>query len=322
MQESMTPRPGPLLVRGLTLIALAFATPTAARAQDITPPYSVDEIRLMLQGPQSQERIAELASAGCIEFEMDAFVILDLRADGASDALIDALNNACVAEATADPPEQAEATPGEATPQEEEPRVVTAPASSRRALTGRGFYGTGQWVRLHYSSLDETKSAGIAWGKMVSGAFEFALSGSASQETIESAAPEELNAWDADIGMSLNLFLVQPSGDFPLGLYLGGLAGLARTWTDGTFDEGLNRYRYGWETGAFGRLGNDAVSFVPRVAWRWAKNRSTSDLIPDPWVVETIIVGAEAKFAGFVPGVFLHLSDDTSRTVVAVTFAF
>lgn len=320
MQDLTMLRTGPLLGRLGTAAALILAAPVAAQAQDIAPPYSFDEVRLMLQGPQSQERIGELVSAGCIEFEMDAFVILDLRAEGAGDALIDALNDACFAEPvpaqrSGQPPTVASATP------EEEPTVVRAPAT-RRTLTGRGFYGRGRWLRFHYSKLDQTKSAGLTWAKMTSGAAEFALWGAGSQETVTGPATEELQFWDADIGMSLNLFLVQPSSGFPIGFHLGGLAGLARAWTDGAFDDGVNRYRYGWEVGAFGRVGTDAVSFVPRISRQWAKNKSTSDVLPDSWVVETIILGAEANLGGFVPGVFLHLADDTSRTVLAVTFAF
>lgn len=324
MQESMMPRPGSLFVTGCALLALSLFAPHGARAQEIAPPYSVDELLLMLQGPQTQDRIAELVSSGCIEFEMDAFVILDLRAEGAGDALIDALNDACVEDPTTvaarEQPVGAPATPERA--EEEEPRIVTAPASSRRTLTGRGFYGSGRWLRLHYSSLEQTKSAGITWAKMTSGAVEFALWGEGAQTTVEGPAVEDLKVWDTDLGMSLNLFLVQPSSGFPLGFYLGGLGGLSRSWADGAFDEGVNRYRYGWDVGAFGRLGNDDISLVPRVVRRWTKNNSTSDLVTEPWVVETIILGAEANLGGFVPGVFLHLVDDTSRTVIAVTFAF
>jgi hypothetical protein len=157
---------------------------------------------------------------------------------------------------------------------------------------------------------------------MASSFAEFSLSGTGAQAISGTPTFDEFTLWDADVGMSFNLFLLQPKAELPLGLYLGGLAGVSRAWLDGAFGDGQNRYRYGWEAGAFGRIGTDDVALVPRIAWRWSKNKLISELVTEPWVLETTVIGVEGKLGGFVPGVFVHLADSANLTVIAVTIAY
>lgn len=195
-------------------------------------------------------------------------------------------------------------------------------AAVRRSLTGSGFYGSESWFRLDYSTFEQMKSYGATWATMTSGVAEFGLWGAGAQTTTNSPTLGEQVVWEGDVGMSLNLFLLQPSVDRPLGLYLGGLAGFSRGWLEGAFGDGLNSYQLGWEAGAFARVGTDNLTFIPRITRRSARVHVLSDAVTGAISEQTIIMGAEAKLAVLVPGVFVHLSDGTSRTVLAVTFAF
>ena len=88
------------------------------------------------------------------------------------------------------------------------------------------------------------------------------------------------------------------------------------------FSDGIDRWRYGWEAGVFGRVGNDRFALIPRAVLQKTKHDLASGEDTEAWNVRTIIMGAEAKLGGLVPGVFVHLTDGTTLTIIGLTFAF
>jgi hypothetical protein len=295
-----------------------------ANAQGVEAPYTLEEVRLLVASPMTEERIAQVLSEGCITFEMDAFTANELRAAGASLTLIRALNEACVrSEEVASPPAAAATPPPVPAPAAGEPAVVRATeATSPRAAMGPGFYGEATWVRLEYSSLDDTKSGGITWARMTSSAFQIALWGTAGRTETVGIGLGDVQLWDADTGLSLSLFLLRPRPELPVGLHVGALASFSRAWLSESFSDGTNRYRYGWEAGAFGRIGEGDIALVPRITYRSTRNQLLGDIETEPFDRDLVILGIELKLLGVVPGVFFQRSEGQSLTIVGLTFAF
>lgn len=295
----------------------SLSSAPSLEGQQLEPPYSVEELRIMITSPMTESRVAQLVTEGCLDFVLDAFIIADLREAGASLDLIGTLNEACV--------EVPEASLVE--PEEDEPVVVTAPeevveAPSRRTRRYGGFYGPGSWLRLQYGKIGETESGAISWANNASGAVEFGLSGGGSR-LATNVGGFDTNLWNADTSLWLNLFLLQPSRDVPVGLYIGGLAGFNRAWVSDGFGEGQNRYRYGWESGLYGAIGNTDIVLIPRVAYQSTRIRVAStgmDIEPIP--VKRVIMGAEILVSGIAPGVFVDISDGETLTIFALTFTF
>lgn len=94
VQKPRQPTNGGAIVATLAVVLLA---PTHSAAQAVEAPYSVEEILFLLDSPMTQTRIGQLATEGCLDFDMNAFTIAELREGGAQLALIEVLNAACVA---------------------------------------------------------------------------------------------------------------------------------------------------------------------------------------------------------------------------------
>ena len=284
----------------------------------MAPPYSVEALIVMISN-LSEDRVAQLAIENCLGFELDAFNTLDLVNAGASAELIRRLGQACLGQASEPTPAAPPRTPARVAEPETEEREEASQSARVSRISGPGFYGSNSWFRLHYGMIDETKSGGLSWATMASNFAEFGLWGVVSR----TPGFGDLIVWDTDAGLSLNLFLFQPNGRRPLGLYVGGLASFGRSFLADAFGDGINRYMYGWEAGLLGRIGSDELSFIPRAAYRSARHQfASSDVDAEPWTVETIIMGFEAKLQNAVPGVFVHLSDGTRLTILSLTFAF
>jgi hypothetical protein len=193
-------------------------------------------------------------------------------------------------------------------------------ADVRRGTEG-GFYGSESWLRFHYGSRDETRNGGMSWATMTASFVEIGLF-TAGSRTLFAASGTDFEFWELDAGMSLNLFLLQPNARQPFGLYGGGLASFGRAFASGAFDEGINRYAYGWEAGGFARVDLGMVGLLPRVAIRGTKHKFLSDLIAEAVSARTTIVGVELQLGGFVPGVFLHSAEGVTQAFAGLTFSF
>ena len=154
----------------------------AAQAPAVDAPYSMEELLFLVNSPMADARVGSLVAEGCLSFEMDAFSITELRQAGASLELIGTLNEACVVQEAA-PAQPPVTTPPPATSTPAS-TATPAPATTTRRLSGPGFYGSNSWLRLHYGSIDETRSGGISWGTMSGDFAEFGLWGAGSKTPI------------------------------------------------------------------------------------------------------------------------------------------
>lgn len=172
-----------------------------------------------------------------------------------------------------------------------------------------GLYGQGGWGRLAFSSTEGMHpGAELAWAKMLSPIVEFRNEISARRRS-EGALPgietlgagsfsgdfatEEDPVWDMEISGALSFYLLQPSGDLPLGLHVGGFGDWTRYM--GSIIPSVGEYQtigYGGEVGGFYRSpkGN-----VVRVAVQVGQIRYSGD---DDSVTESLVnllVGVEPR---------------------------
>jgi hypothetical protein len=75
--------------------ALAVPLDASAQAQQTNPPYTVEDVLVLVQGGHSAARILTRVSADCISFRVDG-AAADLRRAGADDALLEGLRKVCV----------------------------------------------------------------------------------------------------------------------------------------------------------------------------------------------------------------------------------
>jgi hypothetical protein len=149
------------------------------------------------------------------------------------------------------------------------PAGSTRPAATHASERG-GLYGQGGWARIALSSTDGVHpGAELAWAKALAPMVEFrneistryrkqgalpgidALGASGSPGDY---ATESDPVWDLELGVALDVYLLRPSAELPLGIQVGGFGDWTRYM--GSITPSVGEYQavgYGGEVGGFVR---------------------------------------------------------------------
>ena len=235
------------------------------------------------------------------------------------------------------------ARPGGATPPPPPPPArppsAGGAAPSDQAVSGEiqqgGLFDSGGWARLAFSATEGSHPGGeLVAAKMLTRIVEFrteiygtrrvegALPGIEKAGGPESApgnyATDEDPVWDFGLQGALNFYLLQPRGDVPFGIHLGGFGDWTRYLGSITPSVGsFSTIGYGGELGGFyrGRTGT-----VVRVAVQLGQVQYRSD---DPAVTEgltNVLVGVEPRLGGVQLGAYGGIKNDQNFVKVGIVF--
>ena len=137
--------------------------------------------------------------------------------------------------------------------------------------------------------------------------------------------------YDLQVGGKIKVFILQPRGVTPIGVYGGGLLAWTQYFLGSNVSSNVNTLHYGGEGGAYLHLGGKYL-IVPRAALRVEKVSYLGSDRPPGYVVSegvskdgtftSFVLGLDVSFGGFVPGLWLTFRDSTQMFTGRVTFAY
>jgi len=213
-------------------------------------------------------------------------------------------------------------------------------ASSQADPVGQtlGFYNRRKRSALSFSSgtLDSqsefgdpgtTRRLGLSWGRMVGQRFEWGGYVSGSKYDVSVLEPW----YDLQIGGKMNVFLLQPRGTTPIGVYAGGLLAWTQYFLGSNTTSNVSTLHYGGEGGVYFHFGASPL-IVPRAAWRFEKVSYTGSDRPPGGVVSegvardgtfsTFLLGLDVSLGGFVPGLWVTSRDGSTMVMLRATLAY
>jgi hypothetical protein len=141
-----------------------------------------------------------------------------------------------------------------------------------------------------------------------------------------------LEPWyDLQIGGKLNLFLLQPRGTTPIGVYAGGLLAWTQYFLGSNTTSSVSTLHYGGDAGVYFHFGSKPL-IVPRAAWRFEKVSYVGADRPPGGVVSegvardgtfsSFFLGLDVSFGSFVPGLWVTSRDGTTLLLLRATLAY
>lgn len=210
--------------------------------------------------------------------------------------------------------------------------TATAPTTQTRPLDPDpetiGFYNQRKWSRLSLGAFENALLAKISSAQMLGRSFEL---GTFVRGTRFDIDPEEF--WNSlQVQGQLNLFLLQPRGVSPLGVYGGGFLGWSKYFFGSFVTEDVNTLHYGAEAGGYLHLGSGDVLFIPRAALQIEYISYLGSDTPPAHVLRAgiveegtftaLLLGVDASFGGLVPGLLLTIRDGEQSATFRLTFTY
>ncbi len=210
--------------------------------------------------------------------------------------------------------------------------IMTASASAQTpplepASETIGFYNQRKWTRLSLGTFENALLAEIASARMLGRSVELGLP--LVRVTRFDIDPEEF-WYSLEIQGQLNLFLLQPRGVSPLGVYGGGFVGWSKYFLGSFVTEDINTLHYGAEVGGYLHLGGGDVLFIPRAALQFGRISYLGSDTPPAHVLRAgvaeegtftaLLLGIDASFGGLVPGLLLTIRDGEQSATFRLTF--
>ena len=210
--------------------------------------------------------------------------------------------------------------------------TAMAPTTQTRPLEPApetiGFYNQRKWSRLSIGAFENALLAELSSARMLGRSFEL---GTFVRGTRFDIDPEEF-WYSLEVQGQLNLFLLQPRGVSPLGVYGGGFLGWSQYFLGANVPENVNTLHYGAEAGGYLHLGSDDVLFIPRAALQIQRISYLGSDTPPAHVLRAgiaeegtftaLLLGVDASLGGIVPGLLLTIRDGEQSATFRLTFAY
>ena len=208
--------------------------------------------------------------------------------------------------------------------------TATAPTTQTRLLDPDpetiGFYNQRKWSRLSIGAFENALLAKISWARMLGRSFELGWFVRGTRFDID---PEEF-WYSIQVRGQMKLFLLQPRGVSPLGVYGGGFLGWSNYFLGSFVTENINTLHYGAEVGGYLHLGGDDVLFIPRAALQFGRISYLGSDTPPAHVLRAgvaeegtftaLLLGIDASLGGLVPGLLLTIRDGQQSATFRLTF--
>ena len=220
---------------------------------------------------------------------------------------------------------------------DETPVAQAEPSQSGPVGQTLGFYNRRKRSAISFgtsslSSQDPFSAGGtgtsvaLSWASMRGRRFETGAYVAGSKYDVSLLEPW----YDLQIGGRINLFLVQPGGASPIGVYGGGLLAWTQYFLGSNTTSEVSTLHYGGEGGVYLHFGSQNM-IVPRAALRIERVSYLGSARPPGGVVSegvardgtfsSFLLGLDVSFGGFVPGLWLTFRDSSTAVMLRVTLA-